>query len=85
MAIFLPERLQEANGLKNLLATLINLVAVIYFLAVGAAVVPVALAMMGAAIAGGFVGARTAQRMSPRLLRGAVVVYGVIVAIRLLW
>ncbi len=85
MAIFLPESLQEANALKNLLATLINAVAVIYFLAVGAAVVPVALAMMGAAIAGGFVGARTAQKMSARLLRGAVVVYGVIVAGRMLW
>lgn len=84
MAIFLPESLQQANALKNLLATLINAVAVAYFLAVGAAVVPVALAMMGAAIAGGFVGARTAQKMPAPLLRGAVVVYGVIVAARML-
>lgn len=84
MAIFLPEDLQAANGMKNFLAVLINGIAAAYFIFIGAAVLPVALMMMAAAIAGGFVGARTAQRMSPVLLRAAVVIFGVLVAVRLL-
>ena len=84
MAIFLPEDLQAANGMKNFFAVLINGVAAVYFIVVGAAVLKIALVMMLAAIVGGFVGAKTAQRMSPRILRGAVVVFGVIVAVHLM-
>jgi hypothetical protein len=84
MAIFLPEDLQAANGMKNFLAVLINGIAALYFIFIGAAVLPTAAMMMGAAIVGGFVGARTAQRMPARLLRGCVVVFGVCVALHLL-
>jgi uncharacterized membrane protein YfcA len=84
MAIFLPEDLQAANGMKNFFAVLINGIAAVYFIVVGAAVLKVALLMALAAIAGGFVGAKTAQRMSPHILRSAVVVFGVIVAVRLM-
>jgi uncharacterized membrane protein YfcA len=84
MAIFLPEDLQAANGMKNFFAVLINGIAMIYFIVVGAAVLKVALVMAIAAIAGGFVGAKLAQRMSPRILRGAVVAFGVIVAVHLM-
>jgi uncharacterized membrane protein YfcA len=84
MAIFLPEDLQAANGIKNFLAVLINGIAALYFVAQGMAVLHIALLMALAAIAGGFVGAKTAQRMSPRILRGAVVVFGVIVAVHLM-
>jgi uncharacterized membrane protein YfcA len=84
MAIFLPEDLQAANGMKNFLAVLINGVAALYFLVIGAAVLPTALVMMGAAIAGGVVGARAAQRMPARWLRLAVVIFGLIVAGKLL-
>jgi uncharacterized membrane protein YfcA len=84
MAIFLPEDLQSANGTKNFFAVLINGIAAVYFVVVGAAVLKIALLMALAAIVGGFVGAKTAQRMSSRLLRGAVVVFGVIVAVHLM-
>ena len=84
MAIFLPEDLQAANGMKNFFAVLINGIAAVYFIAVGAAVLKIALVMAIAAIAGGFVGAKLAQRMSPHILRGAVVVFGVIVAVHLM-
>jgi uncharacterized membrane protein YfcA len=84
MAIFLPEDLQAANAMKNFFAVLINGIAAVYFIVIGAAVLKVALMMAIAAIVGGFVGARTAQRMPQVLLRGAVVVFGVIVAIRLM-
>jgi len=84
MAIFLPEDLQAANAIKNFLAVLINGIAAFYFIFIGAAVLKIALMMMGAAIAGGFVGARAAQRLSPRWLRAAVVVFGVCIAIQLM-
>jgi uncharacterized membrane protein YfcA len=84
MAIFLPEDLQAANGMKNFFAVLINGIAAVYFVVVGAAVLKVSALMMGAAILGGFVGAHTAQRLSPRLLRGAVVAFGLVVAIHLM-
>jgi len=84
MAIFLPDDLQAANGMKNFFAVLINGIAAVYFIVVGAAALKIALLMALTAIAGGFVGAKTAQRMSPVILRSAVVVFGVIVAVRLM-
>lgn len=84
MAIFLPEDLQAANAMKNLFGLLINGIAAIYFVVVGAAVVEVALVMALAALLGGFAGARTAQRLSPLWLRGVVVAFGLIVATHLM-
>ncbi len=84
MAIFLPEDLQAANGMKNFFAMLINGIASLYFLVKGMAILTIALAMALAAIVGGFIGAKTAQRLSPGLLRGAVVAFGVIVAVHLM-
>ena len=84
MAIFLPEDLQAANGMKNFFAVLINGIAAVYFIVVGAAVLRVAAVMVGAAILGGFAGARTAQRLSSRALRAAVVVFGMIIAVHLM-
>jgi uncharacterized membrane protein YfcA len=84
MAIFLPEDLQAANGMKNFFAVLINGIAAVYFIVVGAAIVHVAAIMVGAAIFGGYVGARTAQRLSPHFLRAIVVLFGLIVAIHLM-
>ena len=80
MAIFLPEDLQAANGIKNFLAVIINGIAALYFMFIGAAVLKVAFIVMGAAIVGGFVGARAAQRLPARWLRLAVVAYGLAVA-----
>ena len=65
MAIFLPEDLQAANGMKNFLAVLINGIAAVYFIVVGKAVLPVAFAMMGAAIITERVIERTGSRHSP--------------------
>ena len=84
MAMFLPEDLQAANGMKNLFGLLINGIAAIYFVAMGRAVVNVALVMALAALVGGFAGARTAQRLSPHLLRGVVVAFGLAVAAHLM-
>ncbi len=80
MAIFIPHGLQTANGLKVLFATLINGIAAVYFLVVGAVRLPEAGFMMVTSIAGGLAGARLAQRLPARLLRALVVAFGVVVA-----
>lgn len=84
MAVFLPEDLQTANALKSLLAALINGAASIYFIWSGAVVFSVAGMMAVAAVAGGLIGGHAAQRLSPRWLRVAVVVYGVGIAVYML-
>jgi uncharacterized membrane protein YfcA len=85
MAVFLPSSLQHANALKVLFALLINLVAAIYFIAIGAVHFPEAALMAAASLTGGLVGSRLAQRLSAGLLRGLVVAYGAVVAGWLLW
>jgi hypothetical protein len=80
MAIFLPDTLQHANALKVLFAMLINGVAALYFLAVGAAHLPEAGLMAVASVVGGYVGARAAQRLPATAMRVLVVAYALLVA-----
>ena len=83
MAIFIPDGLQAANGLKVLFATLINGISMVYFLAVGAVRLPEAGIMAATSIAGGLVGAHVARRLPSKVLRLVVILYGVGVAARL--
>jgi uncharacterized membrane protein YfcA len=73
------------NGLKNLFGFCINGVAATYFIVRGAVVWPLALIMMGGAIAGGYGGARLAQRIGKEKARTAVVVIGLLVTALLFW
>jgi hypothetical protein len=84
MAIFLPADLQTANALKTLLAVCINGTATVAFVVAGRIDYRLGGIMAVAAIAGGFIGALIAQRLSPRWLRMAVVVYGIGIAVHLL-
>jgi uncharacterized membrane protein YfcA len=83
-AILLQGTLQHANAIRLWCGTLINGIAAVYFLAVGAASLPEASLMAVAALAGGYAGARVARKMSAPLLRAVVIAYGVVVAVRLL-
>lgn len=80
LGIFLREDLQTVNGLKNVLATLVNLTAAVLFVLVAdvdwafAAVLAV-----GAAI-GGQVGATVGRRLPAALLRVGIVVVALAVA-----
>lgn len=65
-----------ANALKNLLASAINGVAVLVFVAKGAVVWPAALIMLVGAVAGGVFGARLAQRFPARVFRQIVIGIG---------
>jgi len=84
MAIFLPDTLQHANALKVLFALLINGIAAVYFLFAGAVHLPEAGLMAVTSVAGGWLGAKVAQRLPSWLLRYSVIVFAVGVAAKLL-
>jgi uncharacterized membrane protein YfcA len=64
------------NGLKNFFGMCINVVAAAYFIFRGAVDWPAALVMAGAAIVGGYGGARFARRIGRDRARKAVVAIG---------
>ena len=79
----LPDDLQRANALRNLLAGTANGVAAVVFrTAADLAWAAVALLAVGAA-AGGVIGARVGRRLSPPALRAVVVVVGLTAIARL--
>jgi uncharacterized membrane protein YfcA len=68
--------IHRMNGLKNWGGFCMNLVAAVTFAASGIVDWSVALSMAIGSIAGGYVGARGAQRLPPSLVRGAVAMIG---------
>jgi uncharacterized membrane protein YfcA len=76
--------IHEMNGLKNLLAILINGVALLYFVAQGAVQWTDAAIMAVASIAGGLGAASVAQRLGRRLVRQVVIAIGVAASFSLL-
>ncbi|MDQ3806484.1 MAG: sulfite exporter TauE/SafE family protein, partial [Acidobacteriota bacterium] len=77
------EDIHQMNGLKNLLAILINGVAAAYFIFSGAVIWVDVLVMTFAAIAGGYSGARLAYRLGRRFVRRAVIVTGLVMGVSL--
>ena len=75
--------IHQMNGLKNLLAILINGVAAAYFISSGAIIWADVLVMTFAAIAGGYSGARLAYRLGRRFVRRAVIVTGLVMGVSL--
>jgi uncharacterized membrane protein YfcA len=73
------------NGLKNFFGFCINGIASAYFIVCGRVVWPVALLMMAGSIAGGYGGARLAQRIGKKNARAAVIVIGFFVTAVLFW
>ncbi len=84
LAILIADDLQRLNGLKNAIAVVINAVAAVLFIAVAPVAWEAVLLLAIGAIAGGQIGAHVGRRMSPVVLRTAVITIGVIVAVRLL-
>ncbi len=82
--IAIPEDLQRLNALKNVLAAIVNGVAAVIFIAVAdVAWLPAVLLAVGATI-GGQLGAKVGRRLSPAVLRGVIVVVGVVAIVQLL-
>lgn len=77
--------IHTANALKNLNSLVLSLLSVAAFAWAGAIVWPQALVMMLAATVGGFTGARLARRLAPPVVRGVVIVTGVVMAVVFFW
>jgi uncharacterized protein len=70
------ENIHEMNGLKTVLQTSINGVAVLTFIIARAVFWLQAVVMIAGAIVGGFGGAYFARKLDPRLVRGFVIIVG---------
>jgi uncharacterized membrane protein YfcA len=77
--------INRANGIKNFLGICINSVAVLIFSLMGLVVWPDALLMAGAALIGGYVGARMAVRVNQITIRRAIVIIGFVITFVMLW
>jgi uncharacterized protein len=84
LGIFLPESLQTINGLKNVLAGLVNLTAAILFVLVAEVEWPVAGVLAAGAAAGGHLGATVGRRLPASVLRVTIVIVALAVAAWLL-
>ncbi len=80
MGILLPSSIQHANALKVLFSLLINAIAAVIFVFSGKVHGAEAVLMAAASIAGGFLGARLAQRLPPAGMRGFAIAVGLFAA-----
>ncbi|WP_371525639.1 sulfite exporter TauE/SafE family protein [Streptomyces sp. NBC_01283] len=77
----LRDDLQRLNAVKNVLASIVNGVAAVIFIAVTTVDWTVAGVIAVGSTAGGLIGARVGRRLSPAVLRGLIVVVGVTAAV----
>ncbi|MFL6112657.1 MAG: sulfite exporter TauE/SafE family protein [Catenulispora sp.] len=87
------DRLQALNGVKNILACVVNAVAAVVFIAVGELGIGgehpsvrwgAALAIAVGALIGGQIGAGVGRRLSPKALRGLIIVVGLVAIVSML-
>lgn len=84
LGAFLPDDLQRLNALKGLLSLVVAVVSAIVVAIFGPVAWGAALVMAASSLVGGHLGVGLARRLDERVLRWAVVVYGVGVAVALL-
>ncbi len=86
MGALLPESVQRMNAAKNLMTLVVNIVAAVNYSlwAFDRISWPAAGVIAAGSLVGGFVGARYGRRLSPKALRGTIVVVGLIGLYRLL-
>ncbi|MFC3963994.1 sulfite exporter TauE/SafE family protein [Nocardia jiangsuensis] len=84
LGVFVHDDLQRLNAVKNVLALIVNAVAAVFFLVVAeVSWQAVALIAVGS-IVGGQIGAKAGRRLPPAVLRGVIVVVGLVAVARLL-
>lgn len=81
LGLFIRDDLQRINALKGVLSLIVNIVAAIYFAFFGPVSWIAVAVMLPMSAAGGFMGVSLARRLSPVVLRTAVVVLGVAFAV----
>jgi hypothetical protein len=84
MGLLLADPLQRLNAFKNTLTAVVNLVAGAIYAVVAPVSWPVVAVLAVSSIAGGLLGASVGKRLSPTVLRGAIVVIGVAAVVHLL-
>ena len=83
LGIAIDDTLQRLNGLKNVLAGLVNFTAGLIFVFAADVDWGVAGLIAGGSIIGAVVGARYGRRLSPRVLRTLIVIVGLVAIARL--
>jgi uncharacterized membrane protein YfcA len=83
LGVSLTETLQRVNALKNVLATLANIVAAVIFVFAADVSWPAAGLIAAGSIVGGQVGARVGRRLPPAALRALIVVVGIAAIVKL--
>ena len=84
LGLTLPDDLQRINALKNVLAGLVNFVAGVVFALVADVAWEAAALIAVGAVVGGVLGARYGRRLPDPVLRGFIVVVGIVAIVRLL-
>jgi uncharacterized membrane protein YfcA len=84
LGVFLPDDIQRSNALKGIVALVTNALAAVYFALFADVAWDAAGVMAFATLAGGFVGARFAMKLSKDTLRLGIISYGVVAATVLL-
>jgi uncharacterized membrane protein YfcA len=77
--------IHEMNALKNLLGSLINVIAAVWFIAAGMVNWPQALALTTGALIGYYFGAHYSQRIEPRRVRHVITAIGLIISLVMFW
>jgi uncharacterized membrane protein YfcA len=85
MGLALDEDLQRVNAAKNVLAGLVNLVAALVFIAVTDVAWQAAGLIAAGSVVGGQLGALIGRRVPQPVLRGLVVLVGVVAIVQLLF
>jgi uncharacterized protein len=81
LGLVIEDSLTRLNAVKQVISFSVNISAAIFFLFSGHVVWVAALVMAIGALVGGVLGGRAAGRIRPSLLRGIVVIIGVVVAV----
>ncbi|RKS06402.1 hypothetical protein DFP74_2030 [Nocardiopsis sp. Huas11] len=80
----LDDDLQRINALKNVMTTIVNSTAAVFYIVLAEPAWPVVGLIAVGTIVGGYLGARFGRRMSPAALRLCVVVVGLTAAVQLI-
>lgn len=77
--------IHEMNGIKTVLASALNAIALVAFVWAGLVQWPQASVMIVGAVLGGYGGARLAKRVDPAVVRGAVIAVGCLLTAWFFW
>jgi uncharacterized protein len=78
LGVALAQDLQRTNGLKNLLAGLVNAVAGVYFISAAHVEWAPSVVIAVTSVLGARLGARYGQRLKPSTLRSVIIIVGII-------